>query len=127
MSPRPILLRPQTKHIPSGQKILIVLYCLQTVKYVGTHLILYMEIVSVICLRSCTYVLNAIILGQISISIILKHQFQRSFHIIFLQITTYIYFKLTCCTCRPLHATNLHVPNNTSTYRWPNGSPARAC
>jgi hypothetical protein len=29
---------------------------------------------------------------------ILKHEFQRSFHIIFLQISPHIYFKLTRCT-----------------------------
>jgi hypothetical protein len=27
---------------------------------------------------------------------------------------------------RPLRATNLHAPNHTSTYRWPNDGPARA-
>jgi hypothetical protein len=28
----------------------------------------------------------------------LKHQFQRSSRVIFLQITTHSYFKLICCT-----------------------------
>jgi hypothetical protein len=55
---------------------------------------------------------------------ILKHQFQRSSHAIFLQITPHIYFKLT--TPRPLRATNLHVPKHTSAYRWSNGGPSRA-
>jgi hypothetical protein len=34
----------------------------------------------------------------IYISIILKYQFQRSSRVIFLQITSHIYFKLTHCT-----------------------------
>ena len=55
---------------------------------------------------------------------ILKHQFQRSFRIIFLQITLHIYFKIT--RVRPLRATNLHIPNHTSAYRWPNGGLAWA-
>jgi hypothetical protein len=38
---------------------------------------------------------------KIYIYTILKHQFQRSFHVIFLQITSHIYFKLTCCTHVP--------------------------
>jgi hypothetical protein len=39
----------------------------------------------------------------------------------FLQITSYIYFKLICCT-PPLRADNLHVPNHTSIYIWSNRS-----
>jgi hypothetical protein len=35
-------------------------------------------------------------------------------------------FQINLLHTRPLLATNLHVPNHTSAYRWPNGGSVRA-
>jgi hypothetical protein len=74
----------------------------------------------------------------------LKHQFQRSSCVIFLQITLHNYFKLIRCTPIDSQMVARHGPdtrsrhlftNNPSqlfqinplhAYRWPNGGPARA-
>jgi hypothetical protein len=53
----------------------------------------------------------------------LKHQFQRSSRIIFLQITPHNYFKLICCTTIDGQMATWHGPDARGTQLWPKHNP----